>query len=60
MERFGKKSYFYYKANSLPPTDSDDDPDTAGDDMDNANAHGFEKPEEEVGVIKGEEMDVEL
>ena len=56
MERFGEKSYFYRKTNGLPPVDSDDDPDISGDDVD---AHGFEEPEEEVGVMEEEEMDVD-
>jgi hypothetical protein len=56
MAKFGEKSYFYRKANGLPPADSDDDPDPAGVD---AHAYGFEEPEEEVGVIEEEEMNVD-
>src|SRR5277367_4726204 len=56
MKKFGEKSYFYRKANGLPPADSDDDPDSASDD---AHAHGFEEPEGEVGVMEEEEMDVD-
>jgi hypothetical protein len=56
MKKFGEKSYLYRKANGLPPADSDDDPDSAGDD---AHAHGFEEPEGEAGVMEEEEMDVD-
>ena len=45
MEKFGDKSYFYRKANGLPPADADDDPDP--DPVDDTCAHGFEEPEEE-------------
>ena len=53
------KFYFYHKANGLPPADSDDNPNTAGDDMGDVYAHGFKEPEEEVGVIE-KEVDVKL
>jgi hypothetical protein len=56
MERFGEKSYFYRETNGLPPADSDDDPDTAAGDV---HAHGFEEPEEEVGVMEEKEIDVD-
>jgi hypothetical protein len=56
MERFGEKSYFYRKTNGLPPADSDDDPDTAGDDV---HAHGFEEPEEEVEIMEEMEIDAD-
>jgi hypothetical protein len=42
MENFGEKSYFYRKTIGLPPADSDDEPDTAGDEV---HAHGLEEPE---------------
>ena len=41
------------RPNGLPPADSDDDPDPAGDD---AHAHGFEEHEEEVGIVKDSRM----
>jgi len=59
MERFGKKSYFYRKMNSLSPADSDDDPDLGSDDV---HGHGPEEPEEEseegenVGALEKEAM----
>jgi hypothetical protein len=58
IQRFGDKSYFYRKINGLPPADSDDDPDSADDDV---HAHGFEEPggEEEVDAVGREDMDVE-
>jgi len=42
MKIFGAKSYFYRKANNLPPADSDDDPNPDDD-----QAYGFEEPEAE-------------
>ena len=60
MKKFGEKSYFYHKANDLPPADSDDNPDTAEDDVDDVYAHGFKEPEEEVGVMEGKKMNVKL
>jgi hypothetical protein len=58
MERFGEKSYFYRKMDSLSPADSDYDPDPAGDDV---HGHGFEEPEEEedIGTLEEEAMDVD-
>lgn len=50
MEEFGEKSYFYRKANGLPPADADDDPDPVND----TRAHSFEEPEEERGGRGGE------
>jgi hypothetical protein len=40
----------------LPPADSNDDSDPTGD---GAHAYRFEEPEEEVGAIEEEEMDVD-
>jgi len=31
LEKFGAKSYFYRKANDLPPAESDDDSDLVDD-----------------------------
>jgi len=42
MKIFGTKSYFYRKANNMPPAESDDDPDPDDD-----QAYGFEEPEAE-------------
>jgi hypothetical protein len=42
MKIFGAKSYFYRKANNLPPAESDDDPNPDDD-----QAYGFEEPEAE-------------
>jgi hypothetical protein len=45
MEKFGDKSYFYRKANGLPPAGAGDDPDPVP--VDDTGAHDFEEPEEE-------------
>jgi hypothetical protein len=61
MEKFSKKSYFYRKANALPPAESDDDPDST--DEEKAQAHGFEEPEmereEDDDAAEGTGMDID-
>ena len=53
MEKFGEKSYFYRKANGLPPADADDP-------VNDTRAHGFEEPEveeeEENADASGDEL----
>ena len=55
MEKFGEKSYFYRKANGLPPADADDDPDAIDDDL----AHGFEEEEVNMGALVEGSREVE-
>jgi hypothetical protein len=55
MEKFGEKSYFYRKANGLPPADADDDPDL--DPVDDTRAHGFEEEEDEDEEEEDEDED---
>jgi hypothetical protein len=59
MEEFGEKSYFYRKANGLPPAVADGDPDP----VDDARGHGFEEEEEEeegnAGALGEGSMEIE-
>ena len=61
MERFGEKSDIYRKVIGLPPADSDDDPDSVGNEV---GAHGFEEREEEddnddVDILEEEAMEID-
>jgi hypothetical protein len=51
IKKFGEKSYFYRKANGLPPAELNNNPDST--DKNKTQTYGFEKPEEE-----GEDDDI--
>ena len=60
-KKFSEKSYFYRKDNGLPPTESDNDPNSAGEDK--AQAHGFKEPkaeeEDDHGAVEDVRMDMD-
>ena len=61
IEKFGKKSYFYRKANGLQPVELDDNPDSA--DEDKTQTYGFEEPEmegeEDNDAAEGTRIDID-